>query len=70
MLRFILKIDALIFIDTPELQRKGWQKKVCKLQSLSRFQAQMIANTHPGLLIRSQSSVRAAYSPKHPYLFR
>ena len=48
MLRFILKIDALIFIDTPELQRKGWQKKVCKLQSLSRFQAQMIANTHPG----------------------
>jgi hypothetical protein len=40
MLRFILKIDALIFIDTPELQRKGWQKKVCKLQSLSRFQAQ------------------------------
>ena len=33
MLRFILKIDALIFIDTPELQRKGWQKKVCKLHS-------------------------------------
>jgi len=28
MLRFILKIDALIIIDTSELQRKGWKKKV------------------------------------------